>query len=193
MVILKNEVSALMDGEIESEDVSRILEMINKNNELKYQWGTYHLISDALRQSSQLSVDLSPHIAAKLQNEPIIFAPNISHSFKKQKRKIAMLAVAASVVLCVSVVVGLSQYFQEPKQQILAESKKQGNEYHAVPMTVSTQPQSQSQSIKNYPLVFEQDDFSFLHGEARPAYVRSYEKNSNMQYIEYRKSETADD
>jgi len=191
VVILKNEVSALMDGEIESEDVSRILEMINKNNELKYQWGTYHLISDALRQSSQLSVDLSPHIAAKLQNEPIIVAPNISHSFKKQKRKIAMLAVAASVVLGVSVVVGLSQYFQEPKQQILAESKKQGNEYHAVPMTVSTQPQSQS--IKNYPLVFEQDDFSFLHGEARPAYVRSYEKNSNMQYIEYRKNETADD
>ena len=81
---MKNEVSALMDGEIESEDVSRILEMINKNNELKYQWGTYHLISDALRQSSQLSVDLSPHIAAKLQNEPVIFAPNISHSFKKQ-------------------------------------------------------------------------------------------------------------
>lgn len=185
---MKNEVSALMDGEIESENVSRIVEMLKNNNELKNHWETYHLIGDALRQPSHLSLDLSSSVAAKLQNEPVVFSPNLSNSLKKQKRKVAMLALAASIVLGVSTLIGVNQYLQEPKQQTLVENKKQENKQQAVPMTVSTQ----LQSIRSYPLVFEPNDYSFLHGGIQPVHATSHRRTSNIQYIEDRKNEMAE-
>lgn len=185
---MKNEVSALVDGEMESGNVSHVLEMLKKNDELKYHWETYHLIGDALRQSSHLSLDLSSLVSAKLQNEPVIFSPALAKFFKKQKRKVAMLAVAASVVLGVSTLIGLNQYVQESEQQVLVEHKKQENELNAIPMTVSAQPQP----IRSYSLVFEPNDFSFFHREIQPVHATPYKRTSDIQYIDYRKNETAE-
>lgn len=192
MVILENEVSALMDGELESEDVSRVVEMLDRNSELKQHWETYHLIGDALRQSSQLSMNLSEAVATKLKDEPIIYSPNVSELllFKKQKRKIATLALAASVVLGISTWLGLDHSSQEADKQILAEKKMQETIDHSVvPITVS----SQLQPIKNGPVVFERSNLLLLQNEMQPIYTNyisaQRQNNSTPRSIEYHKKE----
>ena len=190
-MILENEVSALMDGELESENISRVVEMLNRNSELKQHWETYHLISDALRQSPRLSMNLSEVVTTKLKDEPILYSPNVSQLllFKKQKRKIATLALAASVVLGISTWLGLNQYSQETDKQIFAEKKTQETGYSAVPITVS----SQLQPIKNGSLVFERNDFLFLQNEIQPIYTNyanTQRQNTNTpQSTEYHKNE----
>ena len=191
---MENEVSALMDGELESENISRVVEMLNRNSELKQHWENYHLISDALRQSPRLSMNLSEVVTTKLKDEPIIYSPNVSQLllFKKQKRKIATLALAASVVLGISTWLGLNQYSQETDKQIFAEKKTQETGYSAVPITVS----SQLQPIKNGSLVFERNDFLFLQNEMQPIYTNyanTQRQNTNTpQSIEYHKNEVTE-
>ncbi|GKS69639.1 anti sigma-E protein, RseA [Nitrosomonas sp. PY1] len=189
---MENEVSALMDGELESEDVSRVVEMLDRNSELKQHWETYHLIGDALRQSSQLSMNLSEAVATKLKDEPIIYSPNVSELllFKKQKRKIATLALAASVVLGISTWLGLDHSSQEADKQILAEKKMQETIDHSVvPITVS----SQLQPIKNGPVVFERSNLLLLQNEMQPIYTNyisaQRQNNSTPRSIEYHKKE----
>lgn len=188
---MKNEVSALMDGELESENFSRVVDMLDKNSELKQHWETYHLISDALRKSPRLSMNLSKTVTEKLKDEPIVYSSNVSQLllFKKQKRKMATLALAASVVLGFSIWLGLNQYSHEADKQIYAEKKVQETAYSAVPIPVS----SQSRPIKNSSLVFERNDFLLLQNEMQPIYINyanTQKQNTNtMQVIEYYRNE----
>ena len=62
---MKSKVSALMDGELDQQDVLNIIEAIKKDNNLRDEWETYHLIGDALRQSSRLSMNISSSVYHK--------------------------------------------------------------------------------------------------------------------------------
>lgn len=85
---MKESVSALMDGEIESqEEVSKILGSMERDETLESVWEEYHLIGDAMRSNSLLSVDVSQQVADRLAAEPAVLAPSIS------RRRRAMPAV----------------------------------------------------------------------------------------------------
>ena len=82
---MKSKISAMMDGELESEDVSSIITQIKKTDDLKNDWSTYHLIGDSLRRSSS-SIDIARRVSTALETEP-----------KQNKFKVFALSAAASL------------------------------------------------------------------------------------------------
>jgi negative regulator of sigma E activity len=46
---MKAKISAMMDGELEAQELSESLSTIAADREARESWRTYHLISDALR------------------------------------------------------------------------------------------------------------------------------------------------
>ena len=77
---VSDDLSALMDGELEASAVGRICGQWRENPETRAQWHAYHLIGDVLR-SEDLSADAT-HDAAflaafrqRLAQEPVVLAP----------------------------------------------------------------------------------------------------------------------
>ncbi|MEO8768223.1 MAG: sigma-E factor negative regulatory protein [Nitrosospira sp.] len=89
---MKNEISALMDGELDAEEGDGILAQLNKKDELSDTWAVYHLISDTLGQPEAKPIDISRRVSARLATEPTVLAPR-----PLIRRKSRVFAVAASI------------------------------------------------------------------------------------------------
>lgn len=89
-----------MDGELDSEDVAGTITQLKKADELRDKWATYHMIGDALRQST-MSVDISQRVSARLTAEPTILAPQ--PPIVEHKIKIFALSAAASVAMVAAI------------------------------------------------------------------------------------------
>lgn len=90
-------VSALTDGELAGNELKRGLDAMRQDPELLTSWSRYHLIRDALHSNleEQIFPDLSLRVAAALEQEPVILAPQRAR--RPWLRHAAGLAVAASV------------------------------------------------------------------------------------------------
>lgn len=75
---MKDQLSALIDGELEIESADHLIASAKIGGELKQCWAQYHLIGDAMRGELYTRIDTSARIMSALENEPIIFAPNAS-------------------------------------------------------------------------------------------------------------------
>jgi sigma-E factor negative regulatory protein RseA len=160
---VKSKISALMDGELDQQDVSNIIEAIRKDDDLQGEWETYHLIGDTLRRSSLLSMNLSSSVSQKLKAEPTVLSPNISNLEKKLKRKVYAFSVAASVIAMVSAWL-VMQNLHEPQQIIMAEQPNYNHNLSIAPIPVSSPP-----AIHNYPHPpIEINDYLFVHREFSP-------------------------
>lgn len=93
----KEWISALADGELTGDELKRSLDALRDEPALLESWSRYHLIQDALHSNLEAKVmpDLSMRVAAALENEPVILAPQRAH--RPWLRHAAGLAVAASV------------------------------------------------------------------------------------------------
>lgn len=93
----KEWVSALTDGELAGDELKKGLDALHQHPELLASWSCFHLIRDALHSNleQQLMPDLNLRVAAALEQEPVIFAPQRPH--RPWLRHAAGLAVAASV------------------------------------------------------------------------------------------------
>jgi sigma-E factor negative regulatory protein RseA len=89
---MKNEISALMDGELDEEDAAGIIAQLRKTDELSDTWAIYHLISDTLGQPEARPADISRRVSARLATEPTVLAPR-----PLTRRKSRVFAVAASI------------------------------------------------------------------------------------------------
>lgn len=165
---MENRVSELMDGELDDQSVSNVLGSLKKDPELQEKWQTYHLIGDAIRQSSCLSINISSSVSQKLKTEPITFSPKAAtkspiRNDRKQKYKVIAFAVAASVIAMVSGGIFMNHLY-EPKHMIVAEQSKQERNFNAAPIMVS------NPSVKHHyvhPPV-EINDYLFVHREFSP-------------------------
>ncbi|MFM4786272.1 RseA family anti-sigma factor [Aeromonas veronii] len=123
----KEQISALMDGDLSDAEVLNELEM---DSDLQDTWGRYHLIGDAMRGDLQvnLQLDLSDSIMAVLEDEPTILAPkpvetapvlqpavapvktdsNVVPLFRRVGQQLGQYAIAASVAA--AVIFGVQQY-----------------------------------------------------------------------------------
>ena len=95
---MKNKISALMDGELDSIEVADTITKVKKTEELRNEWSRYHLIGDTLRQSEMSTFDIASGISKKLAIEPTVLAPEPP---KEHKGKIFAFAAAASMVTAV--------------------------------------------------------------------------------------------
>lgn len=103
---MKQEISALMDGEVFEDEADGLLDRIKRDSGANSDWELYHLIGDALRQPDHVHCDLSIRVRERMQDEPTILAPRVRAS--KQKARAFALSAAASVV-ALSVVAWMSQ------------------------------------------------------------------------------------
>lgn len=95
-------VSALMDGELEDHEAEIQMGRSKTDPTVREAWHTYHLIGDALRGQTELSVDVLARVSSRLADEPTVLAP-VSRRKTHAPTRIA-LSVAAS--LCGIAVVG---------------------------------------------------------------------------------------
>ncbi len=102
MQTTKEQVSALMDSEMDPREMDRLLERMRNDSRLKDCWHDYHLIGDALRRQlpRHINTELHARISAAIQNEPAHFLPRQAAAKKPaiSHRKEALgFALAASV------------------------------------------------------------------------------------------------
>ena len=72
---MKAKISALMDGELGTQEWREPLDALGQDGEARDTWRTYHLISDALRGSALLASDCAPRVAQRLAQEPALVGP----------------------------------------------------------------------------------------------------------------------
>jgi sigma-E factor negative regulatory protein RseA len=72
---MKPELSALLDGELESHEARGILASLRDDESLRVAWSDYHLVGDALRDEGALACDVTARVMARLQSEPVVLAP----------------------------------------------------------------------------------------------------------------------
>lgn len=99
---MKNQLSALIDGEFELEDSDHILTAMKSGGEVTEAWQHYHLIGDAMRGDAEMLHGFSAKVMQALDAEPTVLAVNKqtqdTSETVKPKFKIPMVwSVAASV------------------------------------------------------------------------------------------------
>jgi sigma-E factor negative regulatory protein RseA len=76
---MRDQLSALIDGELEIESADHLIASAKAGGELKHCWAHYHLIGDVMRHEVNMSQGFSNRVMSALDAEPIIFAPNASN------------------------------------------------------------------------------------------------------------------
>jgi sigma-E factor negative regulatory protein RseA len=90
---MKDKISALMDGELDDKSTAEMIDSLGRDGEALHAWRTYHLISDAMRDSRMLSDGFTGRVAARLSAEPALLAPGRL----AEPRRWLMLSAAASI------------------------------------------------------------------------------------------------
>jgi len=112
---MKQEISALMDGEMYEDQADAFLDKLKRNPEVLQDWENYHLIGDALRQPDHICKSFGKSFQERLQAEPTIIAPSSRTS--QRIRNFALSAVAS--VMALALVAWLSlQVGSEPAPQV---------------------------------------------------------------------------
>ena len=155
--MMKQSISALMDGELFEDEAENLLGEIKDDSTVRKNWAVYHLIGDALRQPDHIHCDLSAKVRERLRAEPVVL---VSRG-RVAKRKIRTWAISAAASLAaVSAVAWMSL-------QISPEgAPKMAMQQNAVrPVNTQTRPSS--------------NDYLIAHQEFSP----STEMDGSASYI----------
>lgn len=72
---MKDRISELMDGELDDRGAAQTIDAIGRDAEACEAWRTYHLISDAMRDTPLLSEGFTSRLSSRLAGEPTALAP----------------------------------------------------------------------------------------------------------------------
>jgi sigma-E factor negative regulatory protein RseA len=75
MVSMKQQLSALMDGELNRAEAEGLIVKLEEDQETRRAWSTYHLIGDVLREEHIHRPALETKILSSLAQEPTVLAP----------------------------------------------------------------------------------------------------------------------
>lgn len=96
---MKQNISALMDGELCDEDADILLDRIRKDPVSRQEWAHYHLIGDVLRQPDYPCRKINATFFERLQAEPTILSPCRRHNIKASIFAVSAVASGMAVVL----------------------------------------------------------------------------------------------
>ncbi len=153
---MKQEISALMDGEMFEDEAENLLNHIERRPDVHRDWAIYHLIGDVLRQPDHIHNDLSDKVRERMQNEPTILAPR-RRAVKQKMRAFALSAAAA--VSAVGVVAWMSLQISHEAAPKMAQQ----NTVHPV----------------STPILPQANDYLMAHQEFSP----STDMNGGASYI----------
>lgn len=109
---MKEQLSALIDGEFDVENAQHLLIVAKSDGELKQSWDCYHLIGDVMRGEYIPASNMTSRIMALIEDEPTVISPQAAqHNIQQLKSRTfassKLWSVAASVaaVLFVGLIV----------------------------------------------------------------------------------------
>ncbi|MDD5179920.1 MAG: sigma-E factor negative regulatory protein [Gallionellaceae bacterium] len=117
---MKQQLSALMDGELFDDEAEALLNKLKRNPEAHEEWRVYHLVGDVLRQPDQAYPGISATMHERLQAEPTIFAPR---SRANRNARWFALSAAASVMALALVAWMSVQVGSEPAPQMAMQQQ----------------------------------------------------------------------
>jgi len=140
---MNEQLSALIDDEIDMEDIAHLIVSIQPSSQAGEAWSQYHMIGDVMRGATVLSPSFKKNLMQKIELEATVLAPNAaflnSSNDNKHKNKLPLVwSIAAS--FAAATVVGwmvLHQQTQNGKELAPVE----------VAQAVTTQPVSAEQEI----------------------------------------------
>ena len=94
---MKENISALMDGELEERAAGEAMDSLRREGEAAEAWRTYHLIGDAMRDSRRLSAGFASRVAQRLAAEPTVLAPAALPPRRAPRFALALAASLAAV------------------------------------------------------------------------------------------------
>ena len=106
---MKDRISQLMDGELDDHSAAGTIKACGQGGEALETWRTYHLISDAMRDSRVLSAGFSMRVAARLEAEPTVLAPP-----RKRAESRTWFAASAAASLAAVALVGWLAFAPQP-------------------------------------------------------------------------------
>jgi sigma-E factor negative regulatory protein RseA len=98
---MTQELSSLMDGELDPAEAERAIRSCCGNDELKLKWQAYHLIGEAMRGEGAPAGASTRRIMAALAGEPTVLAPR-----RRLTASAGRIAFAAAASLATVAVVG---------------------------------------------------------------------------------------
>ncbi len=98
---MTQELSSLMDGELESREADRVIGRCCGDESLKQTWRAYHLIGEALRGERPCASASTRRIMAALDREPTVLAPR-----RRAVASAGRIAFAAAASVATVAVVG---------------------------------------------------------------------------------------
>ena len=98
---MKQEISSLMDGELDTADAERAIRSCCASEELKVDWYLYHAIGDAMRGQAPRRLELPTDVFENLKSQPTVLAPR-----RPKQVTIARIAMAAAASVATVGVVG---------------------------------------------------------------------------------------
>jgi len=94
---MKTKISAFVDGELESQASSEVIDALEREIESRETWRIYHLISDALHDTALRAEGFSARFADRLAAEPTVLAPGRLPT--ERKRWVALSAAASMAAI----------------------------------------------------------------------------------------------
>lgn len=164
---MKDEISALMDGELDPEVAAHVIAQLKKADELRSEWVVYHLISDALGQTEAMPADITRRVRTRLAAEPTVLAPRPPII----KHKARVFAAAASVAAVAMIGLMNLQTTNRPAEN-LADNKPTPTTTNTAALQTAPAAISVSASlpapaqINDYLLAHRQFSPSAMHGTA---------------------------
>lgn len=118
---MREEVSALVDGELDEDAVEGSLRQLRVEGECREAWDTYHLIGDALR--GHLAPGVAARVSARLAEEPAVLSPRAR---RPAARAVRWTMSAAAGVAAVALVAWMSLPLFQAEQPQIAQAPTGG-------------------------------------------------------------------
>jgi len=121
---MKQEISALMDGEMFEDQADAFLDKLKRHPETRQDWEDFHLIGDVLRQPDHVCKSFGKSFHERLQAEPTVIAP-----YKRTSQRVRNFALSAvASVMALALVAWLSlQVGSEPAPRVAEANLPQDN------------------------------------------------------------------
>jgi sigma-E factor negative regulatory protein RseA len=150
---MKDRISQLMDGELDERAAASAVDSLAAEGEARDTWRTYHLISDAMRDTPLLSAGFGARLAEKLAAQPTVLAPN---RIRAPARSWFAMPAAAAASFAALALVGWLAFAPQGQAPLPAPIAQVQPEARAEVRTVAAKPQ-------NIPLPSATPDYLLAH------------------------------
>lgn len=171
---MSEQISGLMDGELDENEVTRLVACLKQDEESQHTWLAYHVVGDTLRQLPALSPEFGVRLVQRLKDEPVILAPR--KTAPRNKTMVALSAAASVAAVSLVALVAL----QVNKQSHSSDNgvEKIALAQNANPVTsaklAATPSSPRSFSAKDNPYLIAHQEYSpSTVVEGMPSYVRT--------------------